>query len=71
MEVLRAVEEVTGKSVPYQIAPRRDGDPASLVADSTKLRNALGWEPRRSSLQQIIKDSWEFHLLNLRSATVK
>jgi UDP-glucose-4-epimerase GalE len=71
MEVLRAVEEVTGKRVPYRIAPRRDGDPASLVADSTKLRNALGWEPRRSSLQQIIKDSWEFHLLNLGKVSEK
>ena len=34
MEVLRAVEEVTGKQVPYKIAPRREGDAAELVADS-------------------------------------
>jgi UDP-glucose 4-epimerase len=63
MEVLRGVEQVTGKKVPYELAPRRDGDAVSLVADSTKLRTALGWEPRRSSLEQIIRDSWDFHQL--------
>jgi UDP-glucose-4-epimerase GalE len=68
MEVLRAVEEVTGQKVPYRLAPRREGDAASLVADSSKLRKALHWKPRRSSLQQIIKDSWEFHQLKLEQA---
>jgi UDP-glucose 4-epimerase len=68
MEVLRAVEDVTRKKVPYRLAPRREGDAASLVADSTKLRKALGWEPHRSGLQQIIKDSWEFHQLRSEQA---
>jgi UDP-glucose 4-epimerase len=71
MEVLRAVEEVTGKKVPYKLAPRREGDAASLVADSTKLRKTLQWIPRRSSLQQIIKDSWEFHQLKLEQVCGK
>ena len=61
MGVLRAVEKVTGKSVPYQIAARREGDPAELVADSTRLRHALGWTPVRSDLATIVKDAWEFH----------
>ena len=60
MAVLRAVEKVTGKKVPYTVAPRREGDPAELVADSTKLRNTLGWQPRRSELQQIVEDAWTF-----------
>ncbi|MBZ5601970.1 MAG: UDP-glucose 4-epimerase GalE [Acidobacteriia bacterium] len=60
MEVLRVVEEVTGKKVPFTIAPRRDGDAAELVADSTKLRRTLGWEPRRSELRQIVEDAWTF-----------
>jgi len=68
MEVLRAVENVTGKKVPYRLAPRREGDAASLVADSTKLRKALGWKPQRSGLKQIIKDSWEFHQLRSEQA---
>lgn len=60
MEVLHVVEEVTGKKVPYKVAPRRDGDPAELVADSTRLRQTLGWEPRRSGLREIVKDAWTF-----------
>jgi UDP-glucose 4-epimerase len=60
LEVLRAVEEVTGRKVPYTLAPRRDGDAAELVADSGKLRRTLGWEPRRSGLQDIVRDAWEF-----------
>ncbi len=60
MEVLRAVEAITGKTVPFNIAPRREGDPAELVADSSKLRRALGWTPLRSDLHQIVKDAWSF-----------
>ncbi len=60
MEVLRAVEAITGKTVPFNIAHRREGDPAELVADSSKLRRALGWTPLRSDLHQIVKDAWSF-----------
>jgi len=60
MDVLREVETVTGKKVPYKIAPRRDGDAAELVADSNKLQRALGWKPRRSTLTEMVGDSWTF-----------
>jgi UDP-glucose 4-epimerase len=60
MEVMRAVEEVTGRKVPYVIAPRRAGDTAELVADSAKLRRTLGWKPMRSDLNQIVRDAWAF-----------
>jgi UDP-glucose 4-epimerase len=60
MEVLRAVESVTGRKVPYRIAPRRDGDAAELVADSGKLQRTLRWKPRRSSLTELVSDSWTF-----------
>jgi len=60
MEVLRAVEEVTGKRVPYKIAPRREGDPTELVADSTRLRDTLGWEPQRSEIHEIVRDAWAY-----------
>ena len=59
-EVVRAVEEVTGKKVPFTIAPRREGDAAELVADSRKLRDTLGWTPVRSDLRAIVRDAWEF-----------
>jgi len=60
MEVLRAVEKVTGKSVPYKIVGRRDGDPTELVADSTNLRGELKWAPKRSSLDEIVRDAWVY-----------
>jgi UDP-glucose 4-epimerase len=58
--VLRAVEEVTGKKVPHVMGPRRAGDPAELVADSSKLRSALHWEPRYSELRNIVQSAWNF-----------
>src|SRR6266853_721192 len=61
MEVLHAVEQVTQKRVPYTIAPRREGDPASLVADAAKLRRVLGWEPKRSTLRDIVRDAWTYY----------
>jgi UDP-glucose-4-epimerase GalE len=59
-EVLAAVEKVTGKKVPHTIGPRREGDPPSLVADSRKLQNALGWRPQRADLERIVADAWTF-----------
>jgi UDP-glucose-4-epimerase GalE len=60
MAMIRAVEEVTGKRVPYVLGPRREGDPPSLVAGSAKLRGTLGWEPRYSELKIIVEHAWNF-----------
>ncbi len=59
-EIVAAVERVTGKKVPYTMGPRREGDPPSLVADSNKLQESLGWRPKRADLDRIVKDAWEF-----------
>jgi UDP-glucose 4-epimerase len=59
-EVVASVERVTGKKVPFTMGPRREGDPASLVADSTKLQTTLGWKPKRADLDRIIADAWKF-----------
>ncbi len=59
-EVVRAVEEVTGKKVPYVAGPRREGDPPELVADSNKLRRTLKWTPKQSELRNIVSTAWEF-----------
>jgi UDP-glucose 4-epimerase len=64
IEALRAVEEISGRKVPYKIAPRRDGDSPSLVANSQKLQYALGWQPVRSDLHQIVRDAWDFFVRN-------
>src|ERR1035438_1173055 len=60
LQVLRAVEEVTGRTVPYEMGPRRAGDPAVLVANSDKLQRALGWKPRFADLVDIIETAWQF-----------
>jgi UDP-glucose 4-epimerase len=60
-EVVEAVREVTGHPVPVEIAPRRPGDPALLVASSEKARVELGWQPAKPSLREIISDAWTFH----------
>jgi UDP-glucose-4-epimerase GalE len=60
MEMIRAVEDVTGQKVPYVIGPRREGDPASLVAASDKLRTKLGWKPQYTDLRVIVEHAWNF-----------
>ena len=60
-QVVEVAREVTGHELPVEIAPRRDGDPASLVASSAKARDELGWIPARNTLPDMIGDAWEFY----------
>jgi UDP-glucose-4-epimerase GalE len=60
MEMIHAVEAVTGRKVPYVIGPRREGDPANLVASSQKLREGLGWAPQYANLRDIVEHAWNF-----------
>ncbi|MDG4657276.1 UDP-glucose 4-epimerase GalE [Ectobacillus antri] len=60
-EMIEAVREVTGHSIPVKIAPRRAGDPAQLIAASAKAKRVLGWEPKRNDIKQIIEDAWKWH----------
>ncbi|MGP8245864.1 MAG: UDP-glucose 4-epimerase GalE [Bryobacteraceae bacterium] len=60
LDIIRAVEEVTGKKVPYTIGPRREGDPPILVAASDKLRTKLGWKPEYTDLREIVRHAWNF-----------
>jgi UDP-glucose 4-epimerase len=59
-EVVETARRVTGLPIPAVEAPRRPGDPAVLVADATKLRNTLRWEPRYSSLEAILTTAWRW-----------
>ena len=59
-ELIEASENVTGQSVPVIIADRRKGDPPELVSDSSKARAELGWEPRLSDLDTIMKTHWDW-----------
>lgn len=57
-QVIDAVERVTGKKIPVEVNPRREGDPAILVASSQKALDVLGWEPERPLLDEMISDAW-------------
>ncbi len=59
-EVIKAVEEVCGKKIPFAEAGRRQGDVSALFADNRKARAVLGWEPKRE-LKEIISSAWEWH----------
>jgi len=59
-EVVATAREVTGHPIPARIAPRRSGDPATLVASSEKIRRELGWEARTPDLREIIESAWRW-----------
>ena len=61
LDVVSAVEKVTGLNVRRVAAPRRAGDPPALVADASKARRMLSWVPQRSDLETIVADAWEWH----------
>src|SRR5436190_1504347 len=60
-EVIRTVEEVTGKTVTVKEGPRRAGDPPALVASSDKIQRELGWQPRYRDLRGIVETAWNWH----------
>jgi len=60
-EVIRAVEEVSGKKVTVKEAPRRAGDPAELVANADKIRRELGWAAKYTDLKTIVETAWNWH----------
>jgi UDP-glucose 4-epimerase len=59
-EVIDSVRRVTGHPVPVEEAPRRDGDPAVLVASSERAHRLLGWQPQHTDLDRIVADAWTF-----------
>jgi UDP-glucose 4-epimerase len=59
-EVIDAAKGVVGRAIPYSIGPRRAGDPAVLVADIARADAVLGWRPARSSLEAMIRSTWDW-----------
>lgn len=62
LEVIRAVEKISGLSVPYSLGPRRPGDPAVLIASGAKIRHETGWSPRYSDLESVVSSAWRWRL---------
>jgi len=60
-QVIDRAKAITGIDFPVRETERRDGDPAVLVASSTKIRGDLGWQRRRSDLDTIIDSAWDWH----------
>jgi UDP-glucose 4-epimerase len=60
-QVIETAREVTGHAIPAEVAPRRPGDAARLVASSEKIRRELGWTPRMPALREIVASAWEWH----------
>jgi UDP-glucose 4-epimerase len=63
-EVIETVSRVTGRTIPVREAPPRPGDPAELVADSSKLQTQFGWRPEHDDLEEIVSTAyaWERRL---------
>jgi UDP-glucose 4-epimerase len=62
LEIVEAVERVSGKAVPRQDGPRRPGDPPALVASAEKAERILGWKPVQSDVDSVIRSAWNWHL---------
>jgi UDP-glucose-4-epimerase GalE len=60
-EVIDTVERVTGRRVPWTLAPRRAGDPAVLYAGAQKAQAELHWTPRYADLETIVQTAWDWH----------
>jgi UDP-glucose-4-epimerase GalE len=60
-EVINAVQRVTGREVPWTLAPRREGDPAVLYAAAQKAQSELRWTPRFADLDTIVRTAWNWH----------
>jgi UDP-glucose 4-epimerase len=60
-EVVEMVKKVSGKNFPIIVMPRRAGDVSETVADVSRIENELGFVPKYSDLETIIKTAWDFH----------
>jgi UDP-glucose 4-epimerase len=60
-DVIKVVEQVTGKQLMVKTGARREGDPAVLVASSSLAKDELGWEPEKPELKTMVEDAWRFY----------
>jgi UDP-glucose 4-epimerase len=61
-QVIDVVKDVSGKEFKVSIEPRRDGDPAVLVADATLAKKELNWQPEFAELEDIVKTAWDWEI---------
>ncbi|HEY2881370.1 MAG TPA: UDP-glucose 4-epimerase GalE [Pirellulales bacterium] len=63
-EVIDACRRVTGHKIPVEMAPRRPGDPAELIANSTLAQKTLNWKPQHLDIESIVATAWRWHQAN-------
>lgn len=63
-EIVAATKEVTGVDFRVDYGERRAGDPGTLIASSEKIHAKLGWKPVHSTVQEVIRDAWNWHQLH-------
>ena len=61
LQVISAVEKISGLKVPVKYSPRREGDPPALYANSAKAQTELGWKPKFMSIESIVETAWRWH----------
>ena len=61
LEVIQAVEKISGLKVPAEFAPRRAGDPPALFADAAKAKRELNWTPKFATIEPIVATAWRWH----------
>lgn len=60
-EVISTARQVSGRDIKAVDSPRREGDPPRLIASSAKAKRTLGWKPRYTDLEEIVRTAWEWH----------
>jgi len=60
-EMIEAAKAATGEEIPFELAERRAGDPAVLIASNSKAKEILNWTPKHTDVKDIIKSAWNFH----------
>lgn len=65
LQILEEIKKVSGVDFPVDIKPRRSGDPAMIYADNTKAREGLGFAPKYSDIETIVKTAWQWHTKNV------
>ena len=61
LEIVEQAREITGHSIPADLAERRPGDPPRLIANNQRARTELAWEPAHSDLKTILSSAWDWH----------
>ena len=61
LEIINAADRTVGQAVPRRIGPRRPGDPAEVIADASRIRKELGWQPKWLDVGAIVESAWAWH----------